>query len=89
MVLLNQQNGIQLFKWDPFKFIATDASKLLSQASEQIYYGTGDGKFNIFPFQHLIIILYTCGIIFLIHSSVIWQNHHIKKETVIKTFLLF
>lgn len=26
------------------KFIATDASKLPSQASEQIYYGTGDGK---------------------------------------------
>lgn len=35
---------LTFFKWGPFKFIATDASKLLLQASEQIYYGTGDGE---------------------------------------------
>lgn len=33
-----------LLKWGSFEFIATDASKPLPQASEQIYYGTGDGE---------------------------------------------
>lgn len=39
-----------LLKWGSFEFIATDASKPLPQASEQIYYGTGDGELNVFLF---------------------------------------
>lgn len=44
-----------LNQWEtsvPFSFKATDALKsCLPQASEQIYYGTGDGEFTLFLFS--------------------------------------